>query len=244
MGSAQHIVLSVDLRVKESRVEDFLAAFRPVIDAAHLHEEGCLEYTLARSGEQPNHFRVHEVYRDEAALQAHRDSAHFRSWSDVADDVLEAEGRTVWKGTSDPTPTARKDVKAAAPGQVWHAADAQWISRGNGVRSRPLAGSEVGASAVLTGMTEIPVGGEIPLHHHNTDEFIQVLGGKARVTIDGEDRIVEAGDSTLALPGIKHRYVNIGDEPLKILWVYGDTSTTRTIAATGVTLGHLDRYDA
>lgn len=131
----------------------------------------------------------------------------------------------------------------ADSGTVWLDAQAEWVDRGNGVRSRPLAGPEAGSASVLTGMTEIPAGGEIPLHHHNTDEYVLVLRGSAVVTVDGEDTPVSAGDSTLVQPGVKHRYVNAGDDPLRILWVYGDVNTTRTIAATGVTLGHLDRYD-
>lgn len=130
------------------------------------------------------------------------------------------------------------------PGVVWYSKQAEWMERGNGVRSRPLCGPEVDTQTMLAGMTDIPVRGEIPLHHHNTDEFILVLQGEALVTIDTEVMPVIGGDATLVHAGVKHRYVNTGLEPLRILWVYGDVNTTRTIAATGVTLGHLDRYDA
>lgn len=119
---------------------------------------------------------------------------------------------------------------------------ATYLERGNGVRSLPLAGREAGSELILSGITEIPVGGEIPLHHHNTDEFILVLEGHAVVTIDRAEFNVRAMDSTLVNEGVLHRYVNVGDTVLRILWVYGDVETTRTIAATGETLSHLGQY--
>jgi putative monooxygenase len=128
-------------------------------------------------------------------------------------------------------------------GMVFEYDHAQFLDRGKGVRSLPLSGPESGSQLILSGMTEIPQGGEIPLHYHNTDEFILVLEGHAIVSIAGEDRSVKAMDSTLVHEGVHHRYVNVGKGLLRILWVYGDMETTRTIVATGVTLRHLDRYD-
>lgn len=127
-------------------------------------------------------------------------------------------------------------------GRVFARRDARYLERGNGVRSLPLAGPEAGSDCILSGITEVPVGGQIPLHHHNTDEFILVLGGNAVVTIAEREFDVGPMDSTLVYQGVPHRYVNAGAETLRILWVYGDVHTTRTIEATGVTLGHLDHY--
>lgn len=128
-------------------------------------------------------------------------------------------------------------------GVVFEYDTAEFLDRGKGVRSLPLSGPESGSQLILSGMTEIPEGGEIPLHYHNTDEFILVLEGHAIVSIAGEERSVKAMDSTLVHEGVHHRYVNVGKGLLRILWVYGDIETTRTIVATGVTLRHLDRYD-
>lgn len=127
-------------------------------------------------------------------------------------------------------------------GRVFSHHAAEFLERGNGVRSLPLAGPDTGSDCILSGITEIPVGGQIPLHHHNTDEFILVLGGHAVVTIGDREHHVGAMDSTLVYQGVPHRYVNAGEGSLRILWVYGDVNTTRTIEATGVTLGHLDSY--
>ena len=103
---------------------------------------------------------------------------------------------------------------------------------------------EGGSIQMLTGITEIPIGGEIPLHTHSSEEFIYVLAGKAEVRVDDHREQVEAGDATHVQPGVVHQFVNTGPTPLRILWAYGEANTTRTLVASGETLGHLDPYPA
>lgn len=40
-----------------------------------------------------------------------------------------------------------------------------------------------------------------------------------------------------------HRFINTGDSEMRILWVYGGTEVTRTVAATGETFKHLSVED-
>lgn len=44
-------------------------------------EAGCRQYVVHRHKEMPRHFMIYEAYDDEAALQAHRDSQHFRQYA-------------------------------------------------------------------------------------------------------------------------------------------------------------------
>lgn len=53
------------------------AALREMIPLAR-QEDGCLLYEVNRSVERENEFLLYEVYRDEAALEAHRQTPHFR----------------------------------------------------------------------------------------------------------------------------------------------------------------------
>jgi quercetin dioxygenase-like cupin family protein len=130
----------------------------------------------------------------------------------------------------------------AMTGRIFRTADLERRERGNGIRSLPLASRDTGAEQVLTGMTEIPVGGIIPLHTHSSEEFILVLRGDAIVRVDGREEPVTAMDATLIPSDVEHQFVNVGEEPLHILWVYGDPDTTRTLVESGVTFGHLDPY--
>lgn len=128
------------------------------------------------------------------------------------------------------------------PAEVFRTDRLEREERGQGIRSLPLASPRSGATQLLTGLTEIPLGGVIPLHTHSSEEFILVLSGKALVRVEGERHEVGPLDATFVPQDTPHQFINIGTETLKILWVYGDQRTTRTLVETGVTLGHLDPY--
>jgi len=64
----------------------------------------------------------------------------------------------------------------------------------------------------------IPVGGATTEHlHRTTEELYLVSGGRGRLVIDGEERIVEQGDCALIPPGARHKLFNIGEVPLRIV---------------------------
>ena len=44
-------------------------------------EPGCLMYIVHRHQDDPRHFFIYEQYRDDAALQAHRESPHFQEYA-------------------------------------------------------------------------------------------------------------------------------------------------------------------
>ena len=65
------------LRVKPGQGEEFEAVFSGLAAQVRANEEGNLAYQLCRSREDAQTYKVLEIYRDDAALDAHRASAHF-----------------------------------------------------------------------------------------------------------------------------------------------------------------------
>jgi quinol monooxygenase YgiN len=60
-----------------------LTAFKPHMEAmlaASRAEDGCLTYSYAVDVQDPGLIRVFEAWRDEAALQAHFQTAHMAEW--------------------------------------------------------------------------------------------------------------------------------------------------------------------
>ncbi len=53
------------------------------------------------------------------------------------------------------------------------------------------------------------------LHKHPYEEIIIVQDGQARCVIGDEEREVRAGDIAVIPAGTPHRFVNIGDGPLR-----------------------------
>ncbi|MFN0074321.1 MAG: cupin domain-containing protein [Chloroflexota bacterium] len=117
------------------------------------------------------------------------------------------------------------------------------IDRGNGISSIPLAGEKTNAINISNGITAFPRGAAIELHTHNTEEAVTLLEGLADCEVNGERHRVKPFDTTYIPAGIPHRFINVGEGPMKILWVYGSTHVTRTFVASGETLGQFGRYD-
>jgi autoinducer 2-degrading protein len=62
----------------EAEHGDFVADQLLELSTRSLAEPGCLVYEPSRDRDHPNRFVLYEQYQDDEALEAHRDSAHFR----------------------------------------------------------------------------------------------------------------------------------------------------------------------
>jgi mannose-6-phosphate isomerase-like protein (cupin superfamily) len=62
----------------------------------------------------------------------------------------------------------------------------------------------------------------IPDHvHEDSEELMFIISGRARLVIEGEGEWEIGPETAIYSPlGKKHRLENIGDEPLKLVWVY------------------------
>ncbi len=59
-----------------------------------------------------------------------------------------------------------------------------------------------------------PPGTYFPDHHHETDKMDAVVSGRLRVTMKGQEIILEAGDMIAVPRGVTHSAEVIGDEPV------------------------------
>lgn len=112
----------------------------------------------------------------------------------------------------------------------------QKISRGNGIVNHLIASRKLGAHAIHTGISELPVGISAPRHAHNAEEQVTVLEGKVKITLGHRTQVCERFDSSFIAAGVEHELVNVGDSTAFVLVVYGSPDVTRTFAATGETV--------
>ena len=73
------IVLRVDMLVKPGTEEQCLEIIRKLQEHTS-QEPGAVHYAGHQSKENARHFFMYEVYKDEAALQAHRAAPYFRQY--------------------------------------------------------------------------------------------------------------------------------------------------------------------
>jgi mannose-6-phosphate isomerase-like protein (cupin superfamily) len=89
----------------------------------------------------------------------------------------------------------------------------------DGSEIREWAG-RVSAPARNQSLAEATVqpGAETQEHfHRESEELYLITAGEGRLRIDGEERIVRAGDCALIPPGAAHKIANVGSEPLRIV---------------------------
>ena len=74
------LILAVNLIISAGREDEVNDQFRE-LQAATRQEPGCIAYVVQRSRENPRHYLVYEQYKNEAALEDHRNSAHFKQYA-------------------------------------------------------------------------------------------------------------------------------------------------------------------
>ena len=84
------VVLHVTVQVKPEHVSEFLEVVRHDAEHSEKDEPGCLRFDVIQDKDDPNRFYFYEVYQDEAALETHRQTAHFKLYFEKSRSLLTA----------------------------------------------------------------------------------------------------------------------------------------------------------
>lgn len=80
----------------------------------------------------------------------------------------------------------------------------------------------VGAKKIAMGTTITEPGSKIPIHKHlDSEEAVFVVQGRGKLFCNEEEFYLSPGTAIFLSIGNEHEIINIGDEPLKIVWAYG-----------------------
>jgi (4S)-4-hydroxy-5-phosphonooxypentane-2,3-dione isomerase len=80
-------VNAVDLVIVPSEMSKFVEAIKENA-AASVKEPGCREFNVLVLANRPNHVFLFEVYDNEAALAAHRETPHFKKYFSAAANMV------------------------------------------------------------------------------------------------------------------------------------------------------------
>jgi autoinducer 2-degrading protein len=86
--SAPLYVNAVDIDVVPGQVENYLAALKENAAASVKEEPGCHVFEITVSQKDPNHVFIFEVYDSAAALDAHRQTDHFKKYATITKDMI------------------------------------------------------------------------------------------------------------------------------------------------------------
>ena len=88
-----------------------------------------------------------------------------------------------------------------------------------------------GPQQVSCGSTEIPVGSKLPFHSHETEEelmFVYKGNGIAEIET-GETFNLEPETAIFMPPGLKHTFINTGNEPLCFCFFYAPSGPEQAV---------------
>ncbi len=74
------IVLAVTWKAYPGKEDETSRVFA-ILQAESRKEPGCVMYVVHRGHDDRSRFFVYEQYKDEAALEAHRNTAHFKQYA-------------------------------------------------------------------------------------------------------------------------------------------------------------------
>jgi autoinducer 2-degrading protein len=79
------LAMLVKVRVKPGERERFLKAIEVDALGSERDEPGCMRFNVLQDTQDQDVYYFYEVYRDEAALEAHRAAPHYAVWRAAAD---------------------------------------------------------------------------------------------------------------------------------------------------------------
>ena len=78
--------LVVTIQIKPEHREAFMEAMLDDARGSVQNEPGCLRFDVIQDAEDPNRIHLYEVYRDQAAIEAHRQAPHYTKWRETVKD--------------------------------------------------------------------------------------------------------------------------------------------------------------
>jgi len=76
------LIVHVDIAVVPEQLDAFLAASQENAGASR-NEPGVVRFDVLSDRAEPSHVVLVEIYRDEAAADAHKSTAHYQRWRDA-----------------------------------------------------------------------------------------------------------------------------------------------------------------
>ena len=66
-----------------------------------------------------------------------------------------------------------------------------------------------------------PRGGQVPWHNQDQEEVYFIVEGTGEMCLGKDRQVLTTGQAAFIPPGEFHQLTNIGDSPLKMIYVYG-----------------------
>lgn len=94
-----------------------------------------------------------------------------------------------------------------------------------------------GSVGICGGVGRFEPGASLPCHIHDFDESITITRGRAVCLVQGRRYVLSGCDTAFIPKGIPHRFLNLSDEDMSMIWVYAGSEPDRLIVDAGFCSG-------
>lgn len=138
---------------------------------------------------------------------------------------------------ADPSPTrtlveagdSGKGTEPAAPELVRRFETIETYALADGTVFRDLFAKRFGAVGICGGHGRFLPGSSLPCHVHRYDESITIVGGEALCQVEGREYTLGRYDTAFVPEGHAHRFLNVSNEPMMMVWVYAGDEPDRIL---------------
>jgi autoinducer 2-degrading protein len=99
--------LIVSIHMKPEYRDKILAGALEDARGSQQDEPGCLRFDVIQDDADPNKIYFYEIYKDDAAFEAHLKAPHFPAWRDLPADWFVGQKATVVRGKTISPPDER-----------------------------------------------------------------------------------------------------------------------------------------
>ncbi len=78
----------VTVKIKQDRIEDFLAQAYANATAAVRDEPNCQQFRIMQNTDDPSTIHFYEVYTEAGSLDHHRETVHYKAYDAAAADMI------------------------------------------------------------------------------------------------------------------------------------------------------------
>ena len=89
-------VITVEFRARSGHEADLRARLQKHASNSLGREEGCIQFDVSVDPQDPGRLFLYEVYRDQAAFEAHTKTPHFAEFNADSADWVDAKTITAW----------------------------------------------------------------------------------------------------------------------------------------------------
>lgn len=124
-------------------------------------------------------------------------------------------------GDSNPKPGSPEKIVRFAEAAVYELSERAYFT--------DLFARRLGSVGICGGYARFEPGASLPCHIHRCDESITIVAGTAICQVMGQRYQLSGYDTAFVPEGRAHRFLNLSNEPMAMIWVYANDEPERTI---------------